>query len=379
MLIGFYAPLKPPDHPAPSGDRRMARLLIAALQGMGHEVQVLSDLRAYNSDGDATREASIAAASSAEVTRLTRLFAGPPVAVPDLFFTYHVYHKAADYLGPALKQRFQKPYVIAEPSVAPKRAASAWAKGYVQAANAIRAADALFCLTNLDRACVEALAGADKVHALPPFLDAAPYARVRAHRAALRPSWAQRFRLPPDEPWLLSVGMMRAGDKLASFRALGDVLGRVLDKPWRLLVVGDGPARAEVEAALAPLGSRASFAGLMNAEEIAGAYAVSDLYVWPSVNEAYGMALLEAQACGLPVLAADTRGVPDIVRHGETGWLTPLGDWAAMAAALADLLQAPGRLDYMSEAALANVAAEHDLAATQRRFAALFAQLGLPA
>jgi glycosyltransferase involved in cell wall biosynthesis len=378
MRIGFYAPLKPPDHPAPSGDRRMARLLMAALQGMGHEVQVLSDLRAYNSDGNVARETSIAEASAAEVTRLTRLFAGPPLAVPDLFFTYHVYHKAADYLGPLLKARFNKPYIIAEPSVAPKRSNSVWAKGYVQAANAIRAADALLCLTTLDRTCVELLAGPEKVHVLPPFLEAAPYARVQSHRAALRPVWAQRYRLPLEEPWLLAVGMMRNGDKLASFQALGEMLRGAMDKPWRLLVVGDGPARAEVEAALAPLGARATFAGLMNAEEIAGAYTVSDLYVWPAVNEAYGMALLEAQACGLPVLAADTRGVPDIVRSGETGWLTPLGDWQAMALALGDLLQAPGRLERMSAAALAKVAAEHDLGAAQRRFGEVFAKLGLP-
>ncbi len=379
MRIGFYAPLKPPDHPSPSGDRRMARLLMAALQGMGHEVQVISDLRTYNSDGNPAREAGIADASSAEVSRLTRLFAGPPQALPDLFFTYHVYHKAADYIGPALKQRFNRPYVIAEPSVAPKRANSPWAKGYVQAANAIRMADALFCLTNLDRTCVELLAGAERVHSLPPFLDAQPYTRVLSHRDALRPAWGQRFRLPTEEPWLLAVGMMRPGDKLASFRALGDVLRRAMHKPWRLLVVGDGSARADVEAALAPLGARACFTGLLTPEELAGAYAVSDLYVWPAVNEAYGMALLEAQACGLPVLASDTRGVPDIVKTGETGWLTPMDDWQAMATALGDLLDAPGRLQRMREAALANVAIEHDIPAAQRHFRAAFQKLGLPA
>ncbi|MBX3454160.1 glycosyltransferase family 4 protein [Ferrovibrio sp.] len=379
MRIGFYAPLKPPDHPSPSGDRRMARLLIAALSGMGHDVQVISDLRSYNSDGNTARETSIAAAARDEVQRLTGVFSGPPPRLPDLLFTYHVYHKAADYIGPALKHRFNIPYVIAEPSVAPKRANGPWAKGYAQAALAIRSADALLCLTTLDRACVIDLAGADKVIALPPFLEAAPYARVQRHRAELRPVWAAQYRLPADEPWLLAVGMMRQGDKLASFRALAEMLKQAQDIPWRLIVAGDGPAREEVEAVMAPLGGRVCFTGLLAAEQLAGAYTVSDLYVWPAVNEAYGMALLEAQACGLPVLAAQTRGVPDIVRQNETGLLTPEGDMAAMADGLRSLLADLPALGRMRDAALAKVSAEHDLAAAQRNLTQVFRNLGLPA
>lgn len=379
MRIGFYAPLKPPDHPSPSGDRRMARLLMSALAGMGHDVQVISDLRSYNSDGNPTREASIAAAARDEVQRLTRDFSGPPPRLPDLLFTYHVYHKAADYIGPALKHRFNIPYVIAEPSVAPKRANGPWAKGYAQAALAIRSADALLCLTTLDRACVINLAGADKVIGLPPFLEAGPYARVQRHRADLRPVWASQYRLPPEEPWLLAVGMMRTGDKLASFRALAEMLKQAQDIPWRLILAGDGPARGEVEAVMAPLGGRVCFTGLLAAEELAGAYTVSDLYVWPAVNEAYGMALLEAQACGLPVLAAQTRGVPDIVRQNETGLLTTEGDMTAMAAGLRGLLADRAALARMRDAALAKVAAEHDLPAAQRNLAAVFKNLGLPA
>lgn len=379
MKIGFYAPLKPPDHPSPSGDRRMARLLITALQGMGHTVQVVSDLRAYNNDGNPKRETSIAEAARAEATRLTRAWSGEPRTKPDLLFTYHVYHKAADYIMPALKERFGIPYVIAEPSVAPKRANSVWAKGYAQAAAAIQAADALLCITTLDRACVAALAGEGRVHALLPFLEASTYAKLRTHRAALRPVWAQKYRLPLDEPWLLSVGMMRNGDKLASFQALAVMLSQARHPRWRLLLVGDGPARPDVEAALGLLGARVTFTGLMNSEELAGAYVASDLYVWPAVNEAYGMALLEAHAAGLPILAANTRGIPDIVRDGVTGRLTPEGDYTAMARALDQLLAEPERLAEMGETALRKVAAEHDISSAQARLGQVFASLGLPA
>lgn len=377
MHIGFYAPLKPPDHPSPSGDRRMARLLLTALQGMGHEVDLVSDLRSYNSDGNAARETSIAAAARDEVARYTRNLSQAGTQPPDVIFTYHVYHKAADYIGPALKSRFNIPYIIAEPSVAPKQATGPWARGYAQAATAIRAADALLCLTRLDRACVEVLAEPERVFSLMPFLESNSYARVQRHRTELRPIWAARHRLPVDEPWLLAVGMMRSGDKLASFKALAEMLRQVNNRPWRLMLVGDGPARAEVEAAMAPLGTKVSFTGLLSPEELAGAYAVCDLYVWPAVNEAYGMALLEAQACGLPVLAANTRGVPDIVLHGETGWLTPEGDIGAMADALQRLLTSSAELDRMRPAALAHVAQNHDIANAQARIAEVFRAVGL--
>ena len=63
-----------------------------------------------------------------------------------------------------------------------------------------------------------------------------------------------------------------------------------------------------------------------------------DLYLWPAINEAYGMAFLEAQAAGLPVVAGRTGGVPAVVADGVTGLLTPIGDAAAFAGAVARLL-----------------------------------------
>ena len=66
-------------------------------------------------------------------------------------------------------------------------------------------------------------------------------------------------------------------------------------------------------------------------------YGSGALYVWPGCGEAYGLAYLEAQAAGLPVVAQDIAGVPDVVRDGETGVLTPAGDAAAFADAIATL------------------------------------------
>ncbi|WP_345772369.1 glycosyltransferase [Azospirillum baldaniorum] len=101
--------------------------------------------------------------------------------------------------------------------------------------------------------------------------------------------------------------------------------------------------------------------GQQDSDALAALYAAADLMVWPAVNEAYGMALLEAQAAGLPVVAGRTGGVPDVVRDGVTGLLPPVGDAEAFAAAIRALLDDPGRRRRFGEAARRIAEAEHDL------------------
>jgi glycosyltransferase involved in cell wall biosynthesis len=378
MRIGFYAPLKPPDHPAPSGDRRMARLFIATLRGLGHDVTLLSDLRSYNRDGDTAREAATADAAAAEVEMLAATWQRMPELKPDLLFTYHVYHKAADYIGPLLKQRFGLPYVIAEASDSPRRRDGDWAAGYAQARRALTAADLLLAITRHDMPGLTVCAGDDRVRYFPPFLDPTPFAAAAASRASHRAALAAQFELPAGTPWLLAVGMMRDGDKLASFRRLAEMLTLATAEEWHCILVGDGTARAMADQAFAPLGRRATFTGQMEPDRLATLYAACDLYVWPAINEAYGMALLEAQASGLPVLSVRTRGVPDIVTHDTTGWLTPDDRPETLASALHVLLADPTRRQRMAGNAMQRVADELSTSAAQARLRAIFTQLGLP-
>ena len=102
--------------------------------------------------------------------------------------------------------------------------------------------------------------------------------------------------------------MMRHGDKLDSYRLLAASLAMLSDLDWSLDIVGDGEARGEVAAALAPLGPRVRWRGALDEAGVADALANSDLFVWPAINEAFGMALLEAQASGLPVVAGASGG-----------------------------------------------------------------------
>src|SRR5262245_36343861 len=138
MRIAFYAPLKPPDHPVPSGDRRMAQLLFEALRLAGHEPFLVSRLRSYDGSGDTVRQARLARLARRVAERRLREWRKSPRFAPDLWFSYHIYHKAPDWLGPTVADELAIPYVAAEASVAPKQKTGSWALGYRAAERAIR-------------------------------------------------------------------------------------------------------------------------------------------------------------------------------------------------------------------------------------------------
>ncbi|HET6521061.1 MAG TPA: glycosyltransferase family 4 protein [Geminicoccaceae bacterium] len=367
--VAFYAPLKPPDHPVPSGDRRVARALMAALERAGERVEPASRLRSYDRDGDAARQRRIERVGAWAAARLVRRYRARPAAErPRAWLTYHVYHKSPDWIGPAVCRALGLPYLIAEASFAPKRAGGRWAHGHAAAEAAIRSADVALAMTEADAAGLRPLvAPPAELRRLPPFLDAAPYAAARAEREAHRAALAARLGLDPGVPWLLTVAMMRDDAKRESYALLAAALAGLAARDWRLVVVGDGPARAPVEAGFDP--GRTAFLGALPGEELPAVYAACDLYAWPALREAYGMAHVEAQAAGLPVVAGREGGVPEVVRDGITGVLAPPRDPAAFARALAGLLGDAGRRRAMGERAARFVAQELSPEDAARRLA----------
>lgn len=351
--IAFYAPMKSPDHPAPSGDRTMARLLMKALRRAGFAPTLASALRSWDGAGDSAFQEGVRRASLAEADRLAaRWREAPAEARPRLWFTYHVYYKAPDWIGPRVAEALGIPYVVAEGSRAGKRAGGPWALGHAGAEAALDRADLLLAMTEADREALErARRPTQTIAALPPFLDLdecppAPAAVDRADGAVR----------------LLAVAMMRQGAKLASYRRLAEALARIADDSWTLDIVGDGDARLEVEALFAPLAPRITLRGAIeDRERLAALYAGADLFVWPAVDEAYGMALLEAQAFGCPVLAGAHGGVASVVRDGVTGMLVPPENTAGFAEALRALIRDGARRRRLGEAARAFVHGERGL------------------
>lgn len=349
MRIAFYAPLKPPDHPVPSGDRKMARQLIAALETLGHRVELASRFRSRDGDGHAETQMRLRTAGQAEADALAAGWEAGAGMPPDLWFTYHLYYKAPDWIGPRVAARLGIPYVAAEASLAPKRAGGPWALGHEGVLRALAAARSVFVMTPHDRECLApALGPQTRLLDLPPFLDTPHPPHPHPAHAARRPGPVR----------LVVTAMMRPGDKLASYRFLARALMSLRDLDWRLLVLGDGDARGEVEAAFAPFRGRMDFRGAVAPDTVPALLREGDLFVWPGMGEAYGLAYLEAQGAGLPVVAQATRGVPAVVRAGETGLLTPEGDVDAFAGALRRLIRDRGLRARFSAAARAFVTRE---------------------
>jgi glycosyltransferase involved in cell wall biosynthesis len=363
MRVAFYAPLKPPDHAVPSGDRRVAQLLLEALRLAGHDPFIAARLRSFDGSGDPARQARLAELGGRAAERLLRRWRRMPQAAPQLWFTYHLYYKAPDWLGPAVSRALGIPYVVAEASHAAKREGGPWHLGHRAVGDALRHADAVIGLNPEDRAGVlPLLRRTGRWIALPPFLDVGAYRGSRSRE---------------DGPLrLVTVAMMRPGDKLASYRLLGAALATLRDLDWSLAVVGDGPGRGEVAAALAPLGSRVLYRGMLGENETATVLRGADMFVWPAINEAFGMAMLEAQAAAVPVVAGASGGVAGIVASGETGLLVPPGDPAAFAAAVRRLIVNNDLRGAMATAARAKVAREHDLRAAAATLAEIIDRLG---
>lgn len=375
MRVAFYAPLNPPDSPVPSGDRQLARTILRALALAGHEAEVVSRYRTLDLAGDPVRVQRLEDIGRALADRLARrLAARPREQRPQLWLTYHLYHKAPDWLGPHVATALDIPYAVVEASYAKKQQDGPWRYGLQQVGHALQRADLVVGLKSADEPAVRPwLHSGARYVPQPPFLDTAPFAAARQRRSELRAQLAADHALDVQRPWLLTVGMMRPGPKLLCYEALAQALPLLADQPWQMLVGGDGPAEANVRRAfaapaLAPLQERIRWLGCRQGQELAELYAAGDVFLWPAIKEPIGMVFVEAQAAGLPIVGGDRKGVGEVVLRDVTALLPPEGDTAAFAAAVRTLLADPARRVAMGCAGMAHALAQHDVTTAGRQF-----------
>ncbi|AGC48046.1 group 1 family glycosyl transferase [Myxococcus stipitatus DSM 14675] len=181
------------------------------------------------------------------------------------------------------------------------------------------------------------------------FVDTEHYAPGR-ERAALKALFPD---LGEHEPVLIHVSNLRPVKRITDVVGIFAEVHRQL--PCRLVMVGDGPERAPAEGMLRELGlsHRVAFPGKQH--HFVKLLASADVFLLPSEQESFGLAALEALSCGVPVVASDVGGIPEVVRHGETGFLAPLGDVRAMAGHVLSLLKDSARWRAFSLRARADV------------------------
>jgi L-malate glycosyltransferase len=123
--------------------------------------------------------------------------------------------------------------------------------------------------------------------------------------------------------------------------------------PATLVMIGDGPERVDAENEARELGVAQDVKFLGRLDSVASLLQASDLFVLPSQTESFGLAALEAMACGSPVVASRAGGLPEVVDDGVNGILEPVGSVEAMGRRAVELLRSTERHEAMGRAAIA--------------------------
>lgn len=154
----------------------------------------------------------------------------------------------------------------------------------------------------------------------------------------------------PHEKIMMHISNFRPVKRVSD---VVDVFQKVQEKiPVRLMFVGEGPDMPKVQCKIRELGLEDRVHFLGKQDEIAQVISLADVLMLPSEKESFGLVALEAMACGVPTIGSITGGVPELVSHGETGFLAPIGDTDLMAEYAIQLLSDSELAKRMREACL---------------------------
>lgn len=167
------------------------------------------------------------------------------------------------------------------------------------------------------------------IEVIPNFVDTNKYKRIDA-------SSIRRNMAPKGEKVLIHISNFRLVKRVQDVIR---IFHRVRQKlPVKLILVGDGPERSSCERLCRELGICDDVEFLGKQAELVPLLSASDLFLIPSQSESFGLSALEAMACELPVVASSVGGLPELILHGETGYIAEIGDTDRMAKYAVELL-----------------------------------------
>lgn len=185
-----------------------------------------------------------------------------------------------------------------------------------------------------------------EIAVIPNFLDCEIHRRMTCRN--LRERYAR-----PDEKIVIHVSNMRAVKRPdVVVRVFAAIRRRV---PARLLLVGEGPELGATHRLVAELDVAPYVHFLGQQEQVVPLLSIADLFLLPSVKESFGLAALEAMACGVPVLASRVGGLPEVIEDGRGGYLFERDDLDGMVRCGAELLTDPAAHRRVAEAGLRRV------------------------
>lgn len=155
----------------------------------------------------------------------------------------------------------------------------------------------------------------------------------------------------PHEKVLMHISNFRPVKKVLD---VVDIFYRVNQQiPSRLIFVGEGPELTKAHQRVRELSLEDRVRFLGKQDDVAQVISLADLMLLPSEKESFGLVALEAMACGVPTIGSDAGGLPELISHGETGYLAPVGATDIMARYAIELLSDPAKYDAFSKACIA--------------------------
>jgi L-malate glycosyltransferase len=213
-----------------------------------------------------------------------------------------------------------------------------------------------------------------EIEVIPNFVDAGRFRPDRGGREHTL-GWLFPDGAPAGADWsatdvLVHVSNFRAVKRVdLVVQAFAKVAAQ---RPAVLVLVGDGPERGPAQVLVRSLGLQQRCVFLGNREDCVPVLQAGDVFVQASDSESFGLAALEAQACGVPVVSTRVGGVPEVIDDGENGLLAPPGDADALAAAVISLLEDRARWQRMSESSRSSAVQRFALATAVDRYEACY-------
>lgn len=354
-------------HDNPSGDLIIAGDIVRFLKDKNHRVMPASSLRGrwiY-------WKPWLWPQALAEKRRLERFAARTK---PDLWFTYHTYYKAPDLLGPFVSKNGQMPYVIFEASYATKKKKELKSlPGFILNRRALLAAGHVFTNRKDDYINVGRIVPRDKLTYVPPGIITADFQFDSEKRKTIRQEWSAE-----NMPVVLACAMFRPGVKARGLAWVIKACGKLMrgGLEFKLVLIGDGREKETLKKlARTELGDNVLFTGRIDRDKLGHYYSAADIFAFPGFDESLGMVYLEAQSCGLPVVAMADGGIPEVVMDKVTGLLSPVGDFAAFTKSLETLIRDRILRKAMGKIARRYVREKHDLNENYSRMEAVLINL----